>query len=130
MDRTVAERICRSAYNDETADCEGLIGVYATVGSYEPNAWGLYDMLGNVHEACVDWSEKWSSVYPDDNKIYVDPVGPERGEKTKRIYRGYRANDTAGESVFGISISGRIQMDRAWDTAWGNEGARLCVTLH
>ena len=67
---------------------------FAIVGSYRPNAWGLYDMHGNAWELCRDWYKR---VVATANQYDVDPAGPSSGESQQRVKRsGCCGSQTGG----------------------------------
>jgi len=66
---------------DEVAWYDGNSGKQShDVGLKAPNAWGLYDMLGNVMEWCWDWLESYRP------SLQIDPTGPQTG--SARVRRG------------------------------------------
>jgi formylglycine-generating enzyme required for sulfatase activity len=88
------------------------------VGTKSPNAFGLYDMAGNVYEMCNDF---WSTTYYNTSPA-KDPIGPETG--TRRIYRGgsWKINEAK------LTSSSRNAIDVDMNTYATEIGFRCVIT--
>ena len=70
----------------ETTWCSGNAdGGTHIVGMKEPNAWGLYDVVGNVWEFCLDKPLSGAAMSADE---VVEPAGSENRKNTNRVRRG------------------------------------------
>lgn len=90
------------------------------VGTFNPNVWGLYDMLGNAKEACLDYYVAFGTTYADQTKVYVDPAGPTGTSGTsKTVFAG-------GDCKYGVSCGVRTGLA---SNTYEADGIRLCVPL-
>ena len=102
------EYACRAGTTGDHAGDPSLLAWHAgnvddegarPVGQKQPNAWGLFDMHGNVREWCADWLDRgYYAVSPP-----ADPRGPETGEF--RVLRGgswqYHFKDASSSARWG-----------------------------
>ena len=91
----------------------------AKVGSFEPNAWGIYDMCGNVAEVCLD---NWQATLSADE--VTDPAGPPTTGK-ERVVRG----GSWGRSDLDCLTSSRYTLSSVANAGFNDVGFRLCIVI-
>ena len=95
-------------------DANGLTCTHP-VGQKQPNAWGLYDMHGNVWEWCLDW---YKNDYPASS--VTDPKGA--GTGSSRVVRGGSWNSCAWGCRSAYRSNG------APGARGGSSGFRVCLS--
>ena len=95
-------------YNIDTSQCTAM------VGCYPQNAYGLYDMHGNIAELCLD-------IFAEPESGSIDPCGASTG--TRRVYKGGSWKHAANQIVSG----NRHKQDVRVDYIFHNVGFRLCL---
>ena len=74
------------------------IGKPVAIGSYKPNAFGLYDMHGNVMERCEDEYDDYYRYGHYPKEALIDPKGPANGTGSCRVVRSGSFSNHFGNS--------------------------------
>lgn len=117
-----------SAIMEPGFDCDADSGT-ARVGSYKPNAWGLYDMLGNVSEMCLDC---YGSHTNCTDEITVDPLGPKFCGTAPHADGNILAHRVTRGGNYSSNAAGCRNASRTRTQIWSPNstvGARMCYTL-
>lgn len=104
----------------ELANCDDGHDFTAPVGSFKPNAFGLYDMHGNVWEWNQDcWHDSYSGA-PPDGSVWL---APGKGDCEKAVVRG------GSWVIYPRGLRSAVRHWNNTDVAVDNRGFRLARTL-
>jgi formylglycine-generating enzyme required for sulfatase activity len=117
-------------------------GGSAIVGTYAPNAWGLYDMHGNMYEWCLDHYSADPTGY--DGYTSVDPWGIGY-TSIGVLYEDLSANDTTKDPgntrLYHVGRGGDYHFNQIYNTSASRLnvsansssdprlGIRICITV-
>ena len=115
-------------------DPDGEEGQTHEVGLLAPNRWGLYDMLGNGAELCLDVMASGNGVNADYYKgaDAVDPVGPTSGTNTGNNGRHARRGSGVTNSLDKVkttylSCRADLRTSLNWSAGYSENAFRFVV---
>ena len=108
-------------YASNQNDGKGGYSQHTAVGSYLPNAWGLYDMHGSVWEWCLDYLKLNLGT-----SSATDPKGPTSGDS----YQNYRVFKGGAWNMAASQCRSARRSGNPYNAVGNNVGFRVALTLN
>lgn len=124
----ILANIWQGVFPNENKKEDGYAGT-SPVKSFEPNCYGLYDMIGNVWEWTNDWYDSQAYLRMPKEKVISNPKGPEKSFDTEDAYaikRVVKGGSFLCSENYCVNYRPSARRGQAYDSGTSNIGFR-CV---
>lgn len=133
--RTAPEVLAREQIVTEgNFPCDDTATTLSPVGRYQPNAFGLYDALGNAFEWTADCNHPDYDDAPTDGSAWLDPrpcvFRVMRGGSAMNGPRQNRAASRGGRPASGHAYNLGFRVARSLDGSWAGTAASMPAAMN
>jgi formylglycine-generating enzyme required for sulfatase activity len=131
-DTKIKANIWQGSFPYNNTQKDGYV-LTAPVGSFAPNGYGLYDMMGNVWEWCNDWYRPDTYSMEASHGIVKNPAGPNSSFDPDEPYaqkKVVRGGSFLCNASYCASYRPAARMKTSPDTGENHTGFRCAMTDH